>query len=247
MSDLDALLKDFEQPKKSTIKESSLPAQKLPAASKPVSSKNDSFGSDRGSGSHANSNFPFATDQRRSSIVKAQTKPANNQPIDIDAILQGASTQTGSSSKASHPIAPVKSSGSSTGKDNLWDWSADDRLTTKSSNQSSNSFTHKVSTNAGSKPAIDVKADDLFFNTNHRDKGATNAPFSTNKPSATQYYLGSSRYKPGKLTSMPARRSRRCIYPLLGLNSKQTARRDSSQWLTDLTNNSNTTRMHHCQ
>ena len=183
MSDLDALLKDFEQPKKSSIKESLLPLAKLPVATIPVTFKNDSSTSDRGSGSQANASFPFNTGQRRPSIVKAQTKPSSNQPLDIDAILQGSSKQTGSSAA----------------KDSLWDWSADDRKTAKSSNQPSNSFTHKVSTNAGSKPAIDVKADDLFFNTNHRDQGATNAPFAPNKASATQYYMGTSRYKPGIL------------------------------------------------
>jgi hypothetical protein len=197
MQDLDALLNQYEQPTKSNIKENPPQPQKLPIPNLSTFPKHDSSVSDNRKGNIPNFSQP---EQRKQSILKQPPKPSVDQSFDIDAILQGRSIQPQPPSKILHPIAPAKNAASATRRDSLSDWLNDDRSTTKNySNQQSNLFPQKVTTNILGKPAIDLNPDDFFSNTNNnRDQSATKAPFSTTKSSAKQYYLGNSRYNPGQ-------------------------------------------------
>jgi hypothetical protein len=228
MHDLDALLKEFEQPKKSTIKEN-LPQhqQKLPIPN--ISSQSDSSFSDNRKGNNPKSNFSLAPEQHRTSILKKSPRPSVDQSLDIDAILQGRPIQ---------PQQPAKKSASSTRRDSLIDWLNEDRSTTKNSSfQPSNLFSHKVTTNLPTKSATNLDPDDFFSNTNNRDQSATNAPLSTTKPSAKQYYMENSRYKPGKKTFYYVKKRNSTLF--IGINSKQPVRGDGFNWLMDPSDNSN--------
>jgi hypothetical protein len=199
MSDIDALLKEFDQRKKPVIKENLPQPQKLPMPNLSSFPKNDFSISNNPKGNIPNPNFSLATEQRRTSILKQTTKPPVEQSFDIDAILQGHSIQPQQSSKVSHPVAPTKNSASSIRRDSLTDWLNDDRANTKNHpTQPLNLFSQKVTTNVSNKPAIDLDPDDFFSNTNNRDPSAAKASLSSTKASAKQYYLGNSRYKPGK-------------------------------------------------
>jgi hypothetical protein len=195
MNDLDSLLKEFEQPKKSIIKENLPQQQKLPVPNLSKFPKYDFSNSDNRKGNIPNPNFSLATEQRRISLLKQPAKPSVEQSFDIDAILHGRSIQPQQSSKVLHPIAPAKNSAVSTGGDSLTDWLNEDRSTTK--NQPLNLFSQKVTTNVVGKSAIDLNPDDFFSNTNNRDQNETKASLATTKPSAKQYYMEKSRYKPG--------------------------------------------------
>jgi hypothetical protein len=204
MNDIDALLKEFEQPKKPNKKENFPQSQKLPVPNLSTFPKQDFSISDTRKGLIPNPNFSLLTEQGRPSILKQPSKPFVEQSLDIDAILQGHSIQPQQSSKVLHPIAPAKNSAALGRRDSLSDWLNEDRSNAKNhSIQPSNLFPQKVTTNASGKPAIDSNPDDFFSNTHNRDQSATRAPLAATKPSAKQYYLGSSRYKPGK-NSMPS-------------------------------------------
>jgi len=194
MSDIDALLKDLDFSKKTTKKDNPPIQQKLPMPH--FSSLPKADYSDTRKPPMPPSNFSLPPEQRKPLVTKNMPKSTVEQSFDIDAILQGHSLQPHQhpSAKHSHPMAPAKNSASSTGKDSLTDWLNEDRTTTK---LASNIFSQKVSTHASGKPPIDLNVDDFFSSTNNRDHSATKAPFSTTKPSAKQYYLGNSRYKPG--------------------------------------------------
>ena len=204
MSDIDALLKEFEQPKKPAKKENPLQPQKLPVPNFSTFPKHDFSISDTRKGLVQNSNFSLHPEPSRPSILKQPTKPPIDESLDIDAILRGHSIQPQQAPKPSHPMAPAKNSATSVRRDSLTEWLNEDRPNAKnnSTQQLSNLFPQKITTNALGKPAIDSNLDDLFSNTNNRDQSATRAPFATTKPSAKQYYLGNTRYKPGK-NSMP--------------------------------------------
>jgi hypothetical protein len=210
MNDLDALLKEFEQPAKSNIKENVNTQQQKPTkqsggflfdnpqqqkAPIPSLSKYDTPASDNRKG-----NIPLFSnsEQRRTSILKQpQPKPSFDQSFDIDAILQGRSIQPQQPSKFLNPIGPAKNSASSSRRDSLSDWLNDERTTATKAHPQKVTTT----TNVLSRPAIDLNPDDFFSNAsnyNNRDQSATKAPLSTTKTSAKQYYMGSSRYKPGK-------------------------------------------------
>jgi len=77
---------------------------------------------------------------------------------------------------------------------------------------------------APAKTTTHFDPDDFFGNSspknNSREQNENRAPYPTTKASAKQYYLGNSRYKPG-------------------VNPRQTVRRDSFNWFSDPTNNSN--------
>jgi hypothetical protein len=198
MNDLDLLLKEFEQPKKSIIKENQPQQQKLPVPNLSKFPKYDFSNSDNRKGNIPNPNFSLATEQRRISLLKQPVKPSVEQSFDIDTILQGHSIQPQQSSKGSQPAALAKTSAVSTGGDSLTDWLNEDRSTTKNHpNQPLNLFSQKVTTNVVGKPSLDLNPDDFFSNTNNQDQNTTKAPLATTKPSAKQYYLGNSRYKPG--------------------------------------------------
>jgi hypothetical protein len=199
MTDLDSLLKQFEQPKKPTKKENPSQQQKLPIPNLSAFPKYDLSNSDNRKGNIPNPNFSFATEQHRTSILKQPSKPSVEQSFDIDAILHGHSMQPQQSSKVLHPIAPTKDSVSSARRDSLTDWLNEDRSTTKNHpNQPLNLFPQKVTTNVTGKPVIDLNSDEFFSNTNNRDQSGTKGTLTTTKPSAKQYYLGNTRYKPGK-------------------------------------------------
>ncbi|CAF3012775.1 unnamed protein product [Rotaria sp. Silwood2] len=234
LNDLDALLKEFEQPSRSNVKENITNQQQKSTkqnsgfafdnsqqqkVSVPSLPKYDITTSDNRKGvipvfSKSNMN----SENRHASILKHPPKPAVDQSFDIDAILQGRSIQPSQSSKLAPPIAPAKDSSSSPRRDSLSDWLYDDNLPKKTNTQ-------KTTTNVIGKPPMRLNPDDFFSNTsnnniNNRDQNETKAPFSTSKPSAKQYYLGNSRYKPG-------------------INPRQTVRRDSFNFLAELSNNSN--------
>jgi hypothetical protein len=199
MNDLDTLLKEFEQPKKPTVKENLPQQQKLPVQNLPAYPKYDYSNSDNRKGNIPNPNFSFPNEPQRPSILKHPAKPTVEQSFDIDSILQGHAIQPQQSSKALHPIAPAKNSATPIRRDSLTDWLNEDRSTTKNqATQPLNLFPQKVTTNVSGKPAIDLNPDDFFSNKNNRDQSATKGPSATTKTSAKQYYLGSSRYKPGK-------------------------------------------------
>ena len=195
MTDLDLLLKEFEQPKKALKKETNSQQQKLPIPNLSTYPKNDFSLSDNRKG-----NIPQPTEQHRTSITKQPTKSTTEQGFDLDAVLLGHSNAPPQqqSSKISHSIAPAKNSAASTRRDSLSDWLNEERSKDKnSSNQTFNFFPQKVTTNGPGKPAIDLEPDDFFSNNNNnRDQSATKGHLAT-KNSAKQYYLGSSRYKPG--------------------------------------------------
>jgi hypothetical protein len=230
MHDLDTLLKEFEQPTKPIIKENLPQQQKLPMT--------NLFMADNRKGNVPNPNFSLASEQRRTSILKQPSKSsAVDQSFDLDAILQGRSLQPQQPSKILHPIAPSKNSASSVRRDSLSDWLNEDRSTNKNTTQPSNIFTQKVTTNVLGKPAIDLNPDDYFSNTNNRDQSATRAPLSTTKTSAKQYYMGNSRYKPGKNSRFQFQEFYLLI--ILGIIPKQTVRSDSFSLFMDPSNNSN--------
>ena len=136
-------------------------------------------------------NIPLfsGSEQRRTSQLKQPSKPAVDQSFDLDDILQGRSIQPQQPTKPFHALAPAKNSASSSRKDSgISDWFHNDHGTSKT-------HTQKVTTNAMNKPAINLNPDDFFSS---RDQNENKAPFATTKASAKQYYLGSSRYKPGK-------------------------------------------------
>jgi hypothetical protein len=213
MNDLDALLNQYDQPTKSNIKENVNTQQQQQKSTKqsggfffdnppqqpklplPSLSKYDSTPSDNRKGNiplFSNSNLN--SEPRRTSILKQPPKPSSvEQSFDIDAILQGRAIQPQQSSKHFHPIAPAKNSASSRKDSDISDWLNDDHITTKT-------HTQKLTTNVLGKPAINLNPDDFFSNSNNnRDQNETKPPFSTTKTSAKQYYLGNSRYKPGKI------------------------------------------------
>ena len=220
MNDLDALLKEFEEPAKPKKKET-LPVQA--ALKKPFKPTSD-FSFDTAQPTHkvpvpSLSKYDFhPTDARRGnipqysqaepkhearnpSILKQPPKPVVEQSFDIDAILQGRTIQP-AASKLLHPIAPSKNAVSSPRRDSLSDWLSDDAST-------NNKAPQKVTAtkpNPYGRPALDANPDDFFANaSNSRDPSATRAPFSMSKPSAKQYYLGSSRYKPGRTSLISLR------------------------------------------
>ncbi|CAF3301368.1 unnamed protein product [Rotaria socialis] len=231
MHDLDKLLKEFEPSSKSNVKENANsqpqkfnkpnsgfpfdnPQQqsKLPAPPLP---KFDIKPSDNRKGN--NSLFPSQSNypENRSSNLKQPSKAAVDQSFDFDAILKGHSMQPQQPSKFMPPLPPMKDFSASPRRESLSDWLNDDVLT-KKTNPS------KMPTNVISKPPMRLNPDEFFSNTNNnnRDQNETKPPFSTSKPSAKQYYLGNSRYKPG-------------------INPRQTVRRDSTNWLSEVSNNSN--------
>lgn len=198
MNDLDSLLKEFEQPKKSTIKENPPQQPKLPVPNISTLPKYDFSNSDNRKGNIPNPNFSLSNEQHRTSILKQPTKTKVEQSFNLDAFLQGHSIQPQQQQppKVSHPAAPAKNSASSVGRDSLTDWLNEDRSTIKNHPaQPLNLFPQKVTTNVQGKPVIDLNPDDFFSNSNNRDQSATKV---TTKTSAKQYYLGNSRYKPGK-------------------------------------------------
>ena len=198
MSDIDALLKDFDQSEKSTKKENPPPAQqKLPVPNLSTFPKHDFSIADTRKGPIPTSNYSLPPEQRRPPILKQTTKPIVEQSFDIDAILHGHSIQPQPSAKGIHTLAPAKNSASSTRRDSLTDWLNEDRTNSK---QPVNLFSQKIATTVSSKPPIDLNPDDFFSNTNNRDQSANKAQFSATKSSAKQYYLGNSRYKPGEIT-----------------------------------------------
>jgi hypothetical protein len=241
MNDLDELLKQYEHPNKSNIKENvntqqqkstkqsggffydnpqQQQQQKLPL---PSLSKYDTNTSDNRKGNiplFSNTNIN-SEQPRRTSILKQPPKPSVDQSFDIDAILQGRSIHPQQQSKQPfhHHVGPTKNSASSRKDSDPSDWLNDDHITTKT-------HTQKVTTNIVGKPAIGLNPDEFFSNTNNnRDQNEIKPPFSTTKTSAKQYYMTSSRYKPG-------------------MNPRQTVRRDSFNWLTEPTNNSNPASMY---
>jgi hypothetical protein len=129
------------------------------------------------------------TEQRRTTNFKQPTKSSVDQSFDIDAILQGRSIQPQQPSKPFHSIGPAKNSASSRKDSGLSDWLNDDHLTNKT-------HTQKVNTNMMSKPAMNLNPDDFFSS---QDQNENKPPVSTTKASAKQYYMGNSRYKPGKI------------------------------------------------
>lgn len=253
MSDIDALLKEFESAKKPVAKKDPLPQQqKLPMPTLSTLPKHDFSQADIRKVPVPNPNFSLASEQRRTTILKQAPKPTVEQSLDIDAILQGHSIQPPSQqqppppAKTLHPLAPAKNSATSTRRDSLSDWLNEDRLHAKhNSNQTLNLFPQKVMTNIPSKPAIGLDIDDLFSTTNTRDQSATKAPpLSTTKASAKQYYLGNSRYKPGQsIIFFPEATTKSISFlfeTLSGINPKQTTvRGDSFNWFTNPSGNSN--------
>jgi hypothetical protein len=235
MNDLDALLKQFEQPTKSNVKENVNTQQKStkqtggfffdnspppqqqqqqPKLPLPSLSKYDS--DNRKGNIPLFSNANMNSEQRRTTILKQPPKPSIDQSFDIDAILQGRAIQPQQPSKQHfHQITPTKNSALSRKDADISDWLNDDNITTK---------THTQKTS--SKPTIDLNPDDFFSNSNNnREQNETKPSFSTAKASAKQYYMGNSRYKPG-------------------INPRQTTRRDSFNWLLEPANNSNSTSMY---
>ena len=190
-NDLDALLKQFEQPKKPSAKETG----KLPLPSFSTTSNSN----DQRRSNIPNSNFLFQTEQRRASILKPPNKPSTEQSFDLEAILQGRTTQNQQTSKISVPIGPAKNVPSQNRRDSLSDLFADERLNAKKPFQTTNHFPTKVSTFAPGKPSLDFNADDLFSDTNNRDSSATKQKFSRTKTSAKDYYNSVARYRPSKV------------------------------------------------
>ena len=213
MNDLDALLKEYEQPtkqnpkenihnqqQKSTKQTSGLPFDnfqqrqqqqpKLPISSL---SKHDIITSDNRKGDiPIVSNVNINSDSRHPSILKQPPKPSADQSFDIDAMLQGRSMQPKQQTK--HLIAPTKNSASSSRRDSISDWFTNDRTTMKEQMQ-------KPASNKAGKPIFDFSADEFFSNASNnrnREQNEITAPFSTTKSPAKRFYQDIARYKPGK-------------------------------------------------
>ncbi|CAF2104949.1 unnamed protein product [Rotaria magnacalcarata] len=240
MNDFDESLKGFEQSKKSTVKED-LSYQKKQAVipSLYTDSKKDSSLSDNRKGNIPNSHFSLGHDQYRPSILKQPLKPTVEQSYDIDDILHGHAHQLHKSSESKHPTHQTKVSAVSSKRESLSDWFDEDRTkpTKPSPTQPSLLFQPKVKANVRDKPAIGMNVDDFFSNTSTRDQSATKSPLSTTIPSASQYYLGSTRYKPGKILTF-TKTEAVYFFIILGINPKQTVRGDGLNWLTEPSNNS---------
>ncbi|UJR25508.1 hypothetical protein I4U23_006854 [Adineta vaga] len=208
MQDLDALLKELEQSKKPIASKENHPKQQnipIPHLSQP---KYDSSTSDSRQGNYSKSNFSYGSQQRRAPNLKPPLSFVE-QSIDIDDLLKATSIQPQHAPSSLAALGPTKNSASSTRRDSLKDW-----LTTKTqTNQPSNFYSNKS--------AAKLNPDDLFSGGNSRDPSASRAPLSTTKPSAKQYYMGNSRYKPGINTR------------------QQPSRNDGFNWFTDPSDNSN--------
>ncbi|CAF0788262.1 unnamed protein product [Adineta ricciae] len=243
LNDLDALLKEFEQPKEnlSTQAQPSKPNKQpsgflfdTPPAQSKVSKYDSSTSDNRKPSIPLFSNSNVGAEQRRTSILKQPPKPAIDQSLDIEAILQGRAIQPQQPpSKLLQPIAPTNRSTSST-EDSLVDWLNSDRVLTKAPAQ-------KATT---TKANINLNPDDFFSNaSNNRNQNETKPPLSTTKTSAKEHYLRNSRYKPGKIYLLHSTQEKKHEYSRLlddvGINPRQTTRRDSFNWLADTSNNSN--------
>ena len=243
MNDLDALLKEFEQPKENlnTQAQPSKPNKQpsgflfdTPPAQAKVSKYDSSSSDNRKPSIPLFSNSNVGAEQRRTSILKQPPKPAIDQSLDIEAILQGRAIQPQQPpSKLLQPIAPTNRSASST-EDSLVDWLNSDRVLAKAPAQ-------KATT---TKANINLNPDDFFSNaSNNRNQNETKPPLSTTKTSAKEHYLRNSRYKPGKTYLLHSTQERKHEYLRLlddiGINPRQTTRRDSFNWLADTSSNSN--------
>lgn len=200
--DLDSLLDQYDQPKKSNAKEQPSQKPSKPSAERffddsppppPVQQQQQppklpKYGIDT-----RKTNAPLfsSNEQHRTSAHKPVPKPSVKDSFDIDSILQGRSIQPQQPAKHSYTTVPAKNSASSVRKDSdLSDLFSNDYSSTKSHQPKVT-----TTTNMKSKPALDLNPDDYFSS---RDQNENKAPFSTTKTSAKQYYLGNSRYKPGK-------------------------------------------------
>lgn len=205
MSDLDKLLQEFEQPSKPSIKEQTnnqpqkstkpmggYPFDHPPQQSKAAAAPLPKFDTKPFENRKANNNlFPSSNNysENRPSNFKQPPKPSIDQSFDIDAILQGRSVQPQQPSKFMPHIGTKKDFPVSPRRDSLDEWLHDESLLNK----------QKLTTNVPSKQPLRLNVDEYFSNTNNnRDQNEMKPPFSTTKPSAKQYYLGNSRYKPGK-------------------------------------------------
>lgn len=195
MSKLDELLQEFEQPKKPAAKDNHSQQNKLPVPKLSTYPKNDSSALDNRKGNVQNSNFPFAAEPNRKPFLKQPPKLLTEKSFDIDSILAARSNQLQNPAKVSNLTQPAKNSPPTMKKDPLLDLFNEDRVNI-TKNQS-NQLPQKVTTNTRGKPTIDLNPDDFFTNNNNRDSSATQPPISTTKKSASNFYLGNSRYKPG--------------------------------------------------
>ena len=220
MNDLEALLKEYDEPAKGKKKE---PAQFQVAPKKPFKPTSD-FSYDTAQPTHKvpvpalskydsnpidtrKGNIPQysqaepKSEARQTSNYKQPPKPSFEQSFDIDAILQGRNIQP-QPSKFLQPIGPSKNNVSSPRRDSLSDWLSDDA---SANIKAPPAKVTSTKANLFGRPTLDANPDDFFANaSNSRDHSASKAPFSMNKPSAKQYYLGSSRYKPGRTVLEPS-------------------------------------------
>lgn len=202
MNDIDALLKQYEQPAKSNTKENVNTQQQQKSTKQSGGFLFDDFPQQKPQqpkfplpkydSDNRKGNMPLFShnEQRRTTNIKQSTNSSVDQSLDIDAILQGRSIQPQQPPKHFHSMGPAKNSASSSSRKDseLSDWLNDDHLTSKT-------HTQKVTTNVMSKPAINLNPDDFFSS---QDQNENKPPVSTTKASAKQYYMGNSRYKPGK-------------------------------------------------
>lgn len=198
MSELDALLKQFEQPKKPPSKENPVQQTKLPLPSVSNLSKFDSTLNDSRKTTIPNPSFSFPSEQRRPSILKSN-KASTEQSIDFDSIFQNTVTQPQQPSKGVFSLAPAKNSTSAHRRDSLIDLLSNDRIASNKIPQLPNTFSGKVSTVTTGKQPLNLNSDDFFADSTNRDTSATKQNSLMTKTSAKQYYIGNSRYKPGKI------------------------------------------------
>ena len=201
VEDLEALLRQFDKSTKTAAKESSNHGHKLPVPVLPTLPKYDYSHNDQHKGSPGNPTVGLHTEHRRPSILKQTTKPSADQSFDFDVMLSGRSTQQQGTKGVTLPIGPAKNSASSQRRDSLSDWLKEDRSPAKNPSNASNLFGGKVSTHVGTKGPLGFNPDDLFSDFPTRDQSATKNQSRPSKASAKQYYMGSSRYKPGKRIS----------------------------------------------
>ena len=132
--------------------------------------------------------------------MKPAAKPIVEQSFDIDDILQGRMIQPHPQPSKFSNALPTRNKVASPRRDSLSDWLSDEISTTGKGSAHKVTTTTTSKQNPLAKPVLDLHPDDFFSgaSNNNRETSATKGLFSTTKSTAKQYYLGSSRYKPGK-------------------------------------------------
>lgn len=142
-----------------------------------------------------NSNF----EPKRASNVRGPAKTILEDSLGIDEILNGRSNQPTQPERALKPVAPTRNPILSPRKTDYSDIFSDEPSGMSKGNYGQRYGPTEGKNNPLGKGIVNLNPDDYFStaSNNNRESSATKPPHSTSKQTAKQYYLNSSRYKPG--------------------------------------------------